>query len=513
MVGVMKTIRQSGGSEDLYYENMTNITSDDTVSPASNNSSFSVVLPEGYSTIHIIMTSILISVIMFVIIFGNLLVVLAIFTDKTLKTTQNWFLASLSVADFLLGIIIMPFSLANEMMGYWYFGRVWCDLWKAIDVLLCTASICSICLISLDRYWSITRAMTYPRQRTPRRAALMIAAVWFLSAVICVPPLIGWKNPLPVSDYPLCLLSDDIGYVIYSTMGSFYIPCVIMVFVYFQIYRAARNLARRSIKGKQIKQIRAKDEKHDKRENNLDINIKKLEITADDNNKSARSREQSFGDDSNISSVDAETRGDHISLCEVQLAEESIYINERGSGQDDAFDKNGCNGNNSLKPNTLKESFENSYCKKCDEKQSVTFDVTVSTTENQCNAYDKPMKKGITSKISKKKQRENGNKGWRTSSLREHERHKRKLAKARERRATIVLGLVMAAFILCWFPFFTLYIITSFCYCIGNVVFTVVFWAGYCNSALNPIIYTIFNRDFRLAFQKLLCQRFSRLHY
>ena len=41
-------------------------------------------------------------------------------------------------------------------------------------------------------------------------------------------------------------------------------------------------------------------------------------------------------------------------------------------------------------------------------------------------------------------------------------------------------------------------------------VFAVIFWLGYCNSALNPIIYTVFNRDFRRAFHKLLsCSRIS----
>jgi hypothetical protein len=85
------------------------------------------------------------------------------------------------------------------------------------------------------------------------------------------------------------------------------------------------------------------------------------------------------------------------------------------------------------------------------------------------------------------------------------ERQKRKLATARERRATIVLGIVMAAFILCWFPFFTIYIATSLCdNCIPEIIFTIAFWAGYCNSALNPIIYTIFNQDFRSAFRKII---------
>jgi hypothetical protein len=58
---------------------------------------------------------------------------------------------SLALADFLLGLLIVPFSLANELMGYWYFGAVLCEVWKAMDVLLCTASITSLCLISLDR--------------------------------------------------------------------------------------------------------------------------------------------------------------------------------------------------------------------------------------------------------------------------------------------------------------------------------------------------------------------------
>lgn len=60
---------------------------------------------------------------MIVIVVGNLLVIIAIATEKSLKNIQNWFIASLAVADFFLGLLIMPFSLANELMGYWTFGN------------------------------------------------------------------------------------------------------------------------------------------------------------------------------------------------------------------------------------------------------------------------------------------------------------------------------------------------------------------------------------------------------
>lgn len=92
----------------------------------------------------------------------------------------------------------------------------------------------------------------------------------------------------------------------------------------------------------------------------------------------------------------------------------------------------------------------------------------------------------------------------------DNERHKRKLAKARERRATLILGIIMTAFICSWMPFFTFYVLRAVCptcrdYMTGYPkVEAFIFWMGYCNSAINPIIYTIFNRDFRKAFRKIL---------
>lgn len=43
-------------------------------------------------------------------------------------------------------------------------------------------------------------------------------------------------------------LSEEVGYVLYSALGSFYIPSCIMVFVYIRIYFAAKARARRGIK-------------------------------------------------------------------------------------------------------------------------------------------------------------------------------------------------------------------------------------------------------------------------
>uniref|UniRef100_A0A672S3Q4 Histamine receptor H2a n=1 Tax=Sinocyclocheilus grahami TaxID=75366 RepID=A0A672S3Q4_SINGR len=75
-------------------------------------------------------------------------------------------------------------------------------------------------------------------------------------------------------------------------------------------------------------------------------------------------------------------------------------------------------------------------------------------------------------------------------------------------RTMVMLAVVLGAFMVCWFPYFTFFTIMG----IRNednpprMVQSVVLWLGYANSALNPVLYTTLNRDFRSAYAKLLCK-------
>lgn len=76
-----------------------------------------------------------------------------------------------------------------------------------------------------------------------------------------------------------------------------------------------------------------------------------------------------------------------------------------------------------------------------------------------------------------------------------------------ETKAAKTLGIIVGGFILCWMPFFTIYLIRAFCPdCINPIVFSILFWLGYCNSAINPCIYALFSKDFRFAFKKIICR-------
>ncbi|KAL8170036.1 UNVERIFIED_CONTAM: hypothetical protein K2H54_062187 [Gekko kuhli] len=85
-------------------------------------------------------------------------------------------------------------------------------------------------------------------------------------------------------------------------------------------------------------------------------------------------------------------------------------------------------------------------------------------------------------------------------------RRKRAKINGRERKAMKVLPVVVGAFLFCWTPFFVVHITRALCETciIPGEVTSVVTWLGYVNSALNPIIYTIFNTEFRNFFRKVL---------
>ncbi|KAH9528615.1 receptor [Dermatophagoides farinae] len=185
--------------------------------------------------------SILLGIICVIVVFGNGLTMLSICKERYLRTVTNYFVASLAFADCLVGAIVMPFSVVHEVMNkWWIFGQDWCDLWHSFDVLASTASILNLCIISLDRYWAITDPITYPSRMTPRKAFIFILSLWLCSALISFPAIVWWRAVAkkPIEPYR-CNFTEDVGYLVFSSIISFYGPLTIMVFTYYRIYVVA----------------------------------------------------------------------------------------------------------------------------------------------------------------------------------------------------------------------------------------------------------------------------------
>lgn len=173
---------------------------------------------------------------------GNCLVCIAVGIVKKLQTPSNLLILSLAVSDLLVAVLVMPFVTIQQVLGYWPLGDDICALFTSLDVILCTASILNLCMISVDRYFVITRPFKYAMKRTPKRMGIMIVGVWCSSVLISLPPLFGWKDDPPEWT---CIISQNLGYQIYATLGAFYVPLFVMLAVYYKIWRVSSRLAKK----------------------------------------------------------------------------------------------------------------------------------------------------------------------------------------------------------------------------------------------------------------------------
>jgi 5-hydroxytryptamine receptor 7 len=193
-------------------------------------------------TIQTILISIILLAVIIGTIIGNILVCVAVCLVRKLRKPCNYLLVSLAVSDLCVAVLVMPTALLYEVLEEWSFGKLFCDIWVSFDVLSCTASILNLCAISVDRYWAITNSLEYATKRTPRRMMLCVALVWLSAACISLPPLLYVGNEHTLDGKPACIVCQTFGYQIYATVGAFYFPLSVMLFVYYQIFRAARRI-------------------------------------------------------------------------------------------------------------------------------------------------------------------------------------------------------------------------------------------------------------------------------
>ncbi|XP_026551931.1 histamine H2 receptor [Pseudonaja textilis] len=285
------------------------------------------------------------TVLIVVTVCGNVMVCLAVYLSRRLRSLTNCFIISLAFTDLLLGLLVLPFSALYEITSHeWLLSVAFCNVYVSLDVMLCTASILNLFVISLDRYYAITAPLRYSTVVTPLRVVLALILIWVVSLMVSFLPIsFGWntndttiQNQKQLNGKQECKLEVNVTYVLVDGLLTFYLPLIIMCITYYRIFKIAREQAKR-------------------------IN--------------------------------------HSNCC----------------------------------------------------KTARTMLPTV-----------------------------------------------------KEHKATVTLAAVMGAFIICWFPYFTVFTYRGVTGAVCDPLLTVVLWLGYANSALNPILYAALNRDFRTAYQRLL---------
>ncbi|XP_059050545.1 5-hydroxytryptamine receptor 1-like [Achroia grisella] len=436
-----------------------------------------------YSTAVSILLATVFMIVIIGTVVGNILVCVAVCLVRKLRRPSNYLIVSLAVSDLCVAIIVMPIAMVYDIMGTWPFGPIICDFWVSSDVLSCAASILNLCMISVDRYYAITKPLEYGVKRTPRRMFFCVFIVWMSAAFISLPPVLILGNEKSETS---CSVSQNKVYQIYATLGSFYIPLTVMIVVYYKIFSAARKI---------VKDER-RAQSHLETHCYLEINVK--------NGGAAEAR--LLG----TQPTQATARGSTASTnttCSVDKTESTI--GRCFSGQRKSNESQCPMLKTPTKPiHTINRS--TSHTPTTDNKLQVK-----ERRRQSSESSNKLTTNRIRSSLSNFAQKSHIAKDLLHSSS--HSPHQKKLRfqLAKERKASTTLGIIMSAFVFCWFPFFVLALVRPFVEegTIPDAVSALFLWLGYINSLLNPIIYATLNRDFRKPFQEILFFRCSNLNH
>ena len=111
---------------------------------------------------------------------GNSLVIFLVSTRRNIRTTTNWFVLSLAVADLGVAVAWNPFlPFCTEAPN-----QIECTERSATSIALFVgssfvfASMSNLCALTLDRYLAIVHPLRYVTFMTKKRVALLISAAW-----------------------------------------------------------------------------------------------------------------------------------------------------------------------------------------------------------------------------------------------------------------------------------------------------------------------------------------------
>lgn len=210
-----------------------NITTTTNATLGANNPAMNNV--DGFTTSGIVKAFSL-ALLIFIAIIGNLVVCISFTMFRNLRSITHYFLVSLSISDILVATCVVPVYLVYQLhTPQLYFTpdkMTLLTFWQIMDFFLCLTSVWTLAAIGVERNLAISRPFYYTKWISPIRVYISMACLWMFSLTISVTTKLdpfGQKRHLSV--------------FIVST--SYFLPLVIILIMYAQIWLVARRQTRR----------------------------------------------------------------------------------------------------------------------------------------------------------------------------------------------------------------------------------------------------------------------------
>ncbi|XP_008302801.1 muscarinic acetylcholine receptor M2-like [Stegastes partitus] len=421
-----------------------------------------------YTTVEIVLIILVAGFLSLITVIGNILVMLSIKVNRNLQTVNNYFLFSLACADLIIGVCSMNLYTVYIVIGYWPLGAVVCDLWLAVDYVVSNASVMNLLIISFDRYFCVTKPLSYPVRRSTKMAGLMIAAAWVLSFILWAPAILFWQfivggRTVPPEECYIQFFSNP-AVTFGTAIAAFYLPVAIMIYLYWRISKASRSRMRRDSRKASGTSLGegASHSQEEGCENNCII-AKKVQEEAG-NGKEKEMQQQQNGN----------------GPCKEEKVEQV------------------CSRKASIRPSTSKDTVAPTPSRK---SSNCGRNLTQPPSPDNSAADRQSLVARTLLKVTKRAVSESAVAKW-----------KRRGISSREKKVTRTIMAILVAFVATWTPYNVMVLINTFCsVCIPNTLWTIGYWLCYINSTVNPACYALCNTTFKNTFKHLLLCQYKKI--
>ncbi|XP_016075281.1 PREDICTED: muscarinic acetylcholine receptor M3 [Miniopterus natalensis] len=501
----------------------------------------------GHTIWQVVFIAFLTGVLALVTIIGNILVIVAFKVNKQLKTVNNYFLLSLACADLIIGVISMNLFTTYIIMNRWALGNLACDLWLSIDYVASNASVMNLLVISFDRYFSITRPLTYRAKRTTKRAGMMIGLAWVISFILWAPAILFWqyfvgKRTVPPGECFIQFLSEPT--ITFGTaIAAFYMPVTIMTILYWRIYKETEKRTK-ELAGLQASGTEAEAENFvqttgsSRSCSSYELQQQSVKRSAGrkygccdfwfpakpwkpsaehidqdhsssdswNNNDAAASLENSASSDED--DIGSETRA--IYSIVLKLPGHSTILNSTKLPSSDSLkvpDEEPGTADLERTASKLQAQkstddgggFQESFSRLPIQLESAVD--TAKTSDTNSSVDKTTATRPLSSKEATLAKRF-------ALKTRSQITKRKRMSLIKERKAAQTLSAILLAFIVTWTPYNIMVLVNTFCNsCIPKTYWNLGYWLCYINSTVNPVCYALCNKTFRTTFKALLlCQ-------
>lgn len=202
-----------------------------------------------------ILYTVFLVLIMLATIFGNLLVISAVYLYHRLRRMTNFFIISLAVSDLCVALGHLPLRIDTSVHNnHWCFDKeegdfTTCAYWVVMDTVFSSASMCNLVIISIDRFLAITKPFEYQSRMTKRVGFSLIAFVWVYAMLWGVLSLVNWEGgsqsniKVRTIGRRSCAKNDKIYYTTAMAV-AFFLPLLIVIVTYSCVFRVAFTQAK-----------------------------------------------------------------------------------------------------------------------------------------------------------------------------------------------------------------------------------------------------------------------------